>query len=108
MTERVALLEEALREQLVHAWTDFDEARRLALVKHLDPGNERSGWSIKMLQLADRIADMSRLVGPSDWEQIPVDLLLDGWWAAVHRRAGLVAPAFDRARAEAVRARRRR
>lgn len=104
-TERERHLEAAIREELVCLWSDLDQARRSAAVP-LDPSDERRGWSICMLNVADRIGDLTRLVGPSNWEEVSVDLLLEGWWDVVHERAGIPAPWFDRARARAVRERR--
>jgi hypothetical protein len=95
-----------LRWQLVLAWSDLAADIHASQVKRLDPTNERSGWSIGMLDRADRIASMTRAVGPVNWEVVQVDLLLDGWWEAVYRRAGLPVPPFDRERAEGVLARR--
>lgn len=96
-------LAEALREELVMLWSDLGTRLDYAMVANLNPLNERSGWSIEMLSIADRIAEVTELVGSPSWENISVRLLLDGWWDAVHRRAGLPVPAFDRDRAEEVR-----
>lgn len=104
MNEREAALEAGLREVLVDLWSDFADAVTFASVS-LDPGNERSGWSIRMSGLADRIAEVSRLVGAASWESVSVRLLLDGWWEAVHRSRDLPVPPFDRERAEVVLAR---
>lgn len=92
----------AIREELVDLWSDFDDAVKFSMVRNLDPLNERSGWSMKMSGIADRIGALTKLVGPIGWEQVSVDLLLDGWWRVIYERVGLDAPPFDAARAQAV------
>lgn len=91
-----------LEDELVYLWSDFEQARAFNFVGRPDPADEHGGWSIQMLNLADRITDITRLVGSPTWESIPVMLLLGGWWDSVHRRANLEPPAFDRQRAQAV------
>lgn len=102
MTAQPDELIATLREELVDLWSDFNDAVNFNMVRNLDPLNEGSGWSIRMCGLADRIASITLLVGSPSWENIQVDLLLNGWWDAVHAARGLDVPPFDRERAQAV------
>ena len=101
-------LHEVLREELMHLWSDFSEQKRSAMVRNLNPLNEGNGWSIGMLGVADRIADITKVVGSIEWQKVNVDLLLDGWWEAIHKRADLEVPPFDIDRANEVRERNNR
>jgi hypothetical protein len=84
--EEYATPESALRWQLKLAWSDLDDARSSAL-------NGR--WSIKCEQQVAQIIGLTRLVGPTPWEAIPVDLLLDGVYERIHEVIGVSTPLTD-------------
>lgn len=102
--EENAWLRAAVTDELVALWSDFDQAVRYAARPPV-PAHPES-WSINMHWIAERIEGLTVLVGSPRWQDVQVHLLLDGWWDAVHAAAGLEAPPFDRARAQAVRDRR--
>lgn len=93
--EEYATPESALRWLLRLAWSDLQAARRLAI-------NGR--WSINCEHIVSRIAGLTRLVGPIDWGEVPVDLILDGWYERIHAAVGTPTPltASDHARAREV------
>jgi hypothetical protein len=88
-----------LRWLLQLAWGELQSARHEAL-------NGR--WSMRCDDLVDRIIGLTRLVGPLPWEEIQVDLLLDGIYERIHESIGTPTPLSDedRRRAQAVRDRR--
>lgn len=69
----------ALRWMLQMAWGDLQSARRSAL-------NGR--WSIECEDQVGRIVGLTKLVGPTSWGDIPVDLILDGVYEQVHEAIG--------------------
>ena len=87
--------ESALRWLLVLSWSDLQEARRNAI---------DGKWSIACDGYVSRIVGLTRLVGPTPWEQISVDLILDGVYELIHDAMGNPTPlsADDRRRAQAV------
>lgn len=86
----------AVRAELRSLWGDLEEAL------HLTTGTT---WSIKCDNLAERIAVLSRFVGPLPWGDVGVDLLLDGVYERVHRSAGIDHPPIDFDRVREVKAR---
>jgi hypothetical protein len=94
---------------LMTGWSDFLEASRRAIMHTpMAPDEVRAsdggrGWSIEMGGIAEGIAARLQLVGPCDWKRVPIDVLLDGWWALIHERAGLEPPLFDRERVQKIR-----
>lgn len=95
MTDDVELLQAALAEEQKCLWADFGEALNFSAVRQPNPANRHTGWSIQMLNLADRIVDIARLVGPTEWGAVSVRLLLDGWYAAVYDDAHVEYPEID-------------
>lgn len=73
-------LEQALRDELVALWSDMTQARRDAAY---------GGWSIGCDWLAQRIITLSRLVGPTFWDEVEVATLLDGTYEKVYTGAGI-------------------
>jgi hypothetical protein len=84
--------ESALRWLLVLAWSELQRARERAL-------NGR--WSIECEAMVSKIAGITRLVGPLPWEEIPVRLILDGWYERIHTATGTPTPLTDDNRARA-------
>lgn len=84
----------AVHEELASLWHDLYEARRRAWPE--------DGWSIEAERKAERIVDLSRLVGATPWEQIQVTTLLDGAYERVYRNAGIEYPSIDWSRVHAV------
>jgi hypothetical protein len=99
--EEYATPESALRWLLQLAWDDLQSARREAL-------NGR--WSINCDGQVTRIIGLTRLVGPTPWEQVSVDLILDGVYERIHEAIGTPTPLSeeDRRRAREVKERRYR
>lgn len=85
-TEEYATPDAALRWSLVLAWSDLDRARGQAL-------NGR--WSIACANEVTHIVGLTRLVGPIPWEEIPVDLILDGIYERIHEAIGVPTPLSD-------------
>lgn len=86
----------ALADELVQLWGDLSSAVGYAL---------NGCWSIQCENLAERIVELSRLVGPTGWEHVGVDLLLGGVYERVHREAGIEFPAVDWPQVHALHAR---
>lgn len=75
-------LRRELRRELEMLWSDLDGARCRALAPH--------GWSIDTLDLVRRIKHLTRLVGPTAWQRVPIGLLArDGWYQVVHAELGI-------------------
>jgi len=85
----------ALRWLLKLAWDDLQSAR------HEAPNGR---WSMRCDSQVDRIIGLTRLVGPLPWEEVQVDLLLDGIYERIHESIGTPTPLSDedRRRAQAV------
>lgn len=98
-TEEYATPDSALRWLLTLAWGDLQSARHHAL-------NGR--WSIDCDGQVCRIVGLTRLVGPLSWENVDVDLILDGVYERIHETLGTPTPLSDedRQRARAVKERR--
>lgn len=98
--EEYATPDSALRWLLKLAWSDLRDARRSVI------GGQ---WSINCEHVVSRIAGLTRLVGPLDWGEVPVGLIVDGWYERIHEAVGTPTPlaAEDRARAREVLNRRR-
>lgn len=70
----------ALTWLLVCAWNDLQDARGRAL---------NGKWSITCDHQVGRIVGLTRLVGPANWEVVPVDLILDGVYERIHEAMGM-------------------
>ena len=81
--DEAAWLRDALREELVHLWTDLEHARREAI---------NGTWSIRCDALAARIGSITQLVGPASWDYMPLALLMDGVYQRLHAELGVDAP----------------
>lgn len=94
-TEEYATADSALRWLIQCAWGDLQAARSAAI-------NGR--WSINCDVQVSRIVGLTRLVGPTSWEVVPVDLILDGIYERIHESIGTPTPLsdVDRRRAQAV------
>lgn len=99
--EEYATPDSALRWLLKLAWSDLRDARQHAL---------NGNWSINCENVVSRIAGLTRLVGPIDWEEVPVGLILDGWYERIHAAVAAPTPltTADHARAREVLERRHR
>lgn len=86
----------AVRSELEHLWHDLYLARRHA---------HNTAWSMGCGNAAYRIVMLSRLVGPTPWGDVQVDLLLDGVYERVYQDAGIEFPPVDWARVREVKAR---
>jgi hypothetical protein len=81
--EEYASAKSALRWLLVLAWHDLQDERRQA-------SNGR--WSVACDGQVARIVGLTRLVGPLPWEEVSVDLILDGVYERIHEAAGIPTP----------------
>jgi hypothetical protein len=76
----------ALQATQVDLWADLAEAVRHANVTPpVIPGH----WSVRCEELAERLVDNARLVGPVGWPNIKPDLLLHGIYEKLLHDAGL-------------------
>ncbi len=82
----------ALRWLLTLTWGDLQSARYEAA---------NGIWSIRCAALVDRIIGITHLVGPLPWDEVPVDLLLDGVYERIHEAIGTPTPLSDEARRRA-------
>lgn len=90
---------DAVADELQMLWGDLSDARRYAA---------NGAWSIRCDSLVYRIMRLTLSTGrPTPWDEVQVDLLLDGTYEAIHSAIGTPTPlsAEDRARAEEVRSR---
>lgn len=89
----------ALRWLLQLAWGNLQSSRHDAI-------NGR--WSIASDHQVTQIIGLTRLVGPTPWECVPVDLILDGIYERIHEAIGTPTPLSDsdREAAQAVKDRR--
>lgn len=91
-------MRKVLTEELACLWSDFAEARNHAMLRDPNPANRYGGWSIQMLSLADRIVDITRLVGATPWGEVSFSLLREtgeGWYEVIHEDAGIEYPEID-------------
>lgn len=73
-------IEEACRAELVDLWDDLGTARHYAI-------NEM--WSMKCDSVVHRILNLTRIVGPTPWEQVPTRVLWDRVYQQVYDAAGI-------------------
>lgn len=76
-------LRAAIRDELDSLWDDLAKARDTAI---------RGKWSMQCDSLADRIKNLTALVGPTPWRSIDLALLEDGIYQRVHTELGVGAP----------------
>jgi hypothetical protein len=72
-----------LREELVHVWTDLEQAIRRA---------HDGQWSMECDWFLDRIKTLTQQVGPARWEELPITLLESGLYQRTHAELGIDAP----------------
>jgi hypothetical protein len=63
-----AILTRAIRDELVWLWTDLDIAITLAA---------NGEWSVTCDNVEERIKNLTQLVGPTPWTEVPTRLLVD-------------------------------
>lgn len=88
---------EAIVRELKCLWHDLYEAKR-----HAANGQ----WSIGCDGAAERIRLLTRLVGPTGWEKVQIDLLIDGTYDRLHREWGVEVEPYDAAVVQDMAARR--
>lgn len=83
-----AELAAGLRWELVLLWSDMAEARRAA---------HKGCWSVGCEAIAERIQDITRLVGPVSCREVPMTLFRAGEDAfeRVHAEIGITVPPED-------------
>ena len=74
--------EDLVAYELGHLWDDLDTARRTA--------HPAGTWSMRCTDLAYRIARLTASTGnPTPWQQVPIPLIEDGIYQAIHRALGI-------------------
>jgi hypothetical protein len=86
MTSKKRLRKE-LRWELELHWDALANARRMAIT----PGS----WTIGCENHADAIRRLSKLVGPTRWESVPITLLEDGTYQRLTAELGFAGPEFE-------------
>jgi hypothetical protein len=76
-------LREAIRDELGSLWGDLGQARNSAI---------NGKWSMHCDRLVARIGKLTRLVGPTPWEEIHLPLLENGIYQRIHAELGVDAP----------------
>jgi hypothetical protein len=76
----VDTLKKAIREELGCLWGDLHDAQQRGI---------RTDWSIQCENLAERITDLTKLVGPTSWDEVPLPLLENGVYLRVHVAMGV-------------------
>jgi hypothetical protein len=87
-------LKKAIREELGCLWSDLHDAQQSGI---------RTDWSIKCINLAERITDLTKLVGPTPWDEVPLPVLENGVYQRVLASIGITAD-VDMAKVAEVRA----
>lgn len=90
--DTITACEFVLREELVALWDDLSSA-----IRHAVNGQ----WSIQCDNLAWRMEQITRLVGPCPHDRIQMPLLLDGTYERLHAEWGVPHDPFDRAEVQA-------
>jgi hypothetical protein len=72
-------LEDAAREELADLWADLDREIRYAYT---------GDWSIGCENIKERIHRLTRLVGPTPWEQVQISLLERGVYQRINAEVG--------------------
>lgn len=73
-------LREALQEELEYLWYDLLDAMDRAI---------NCTWSIGATGVKHRIQKLTKLVGPTPWENIPMTLLENGTYQQVNAEIGI-------------------
>jgi hypothetical protein len=73
-------LKAAIRGQLALLWSDLCDAQGEAV---------RTDWSIRCENLAERITELTKLVGPTRWDEVPMPLLENGVYLRIHVAMGI-------------------
>lgn len=95
MSDLAEKILEACREEVANLWHDLRRAIENGI---------NTNWSIQCEHVADRIEMLTRLVGPTSWEEIPIPLIEDGVYQRLHAEWGIEYPAIDMDRIAQVRA----
>ncbi|WHT21001.1 hypothetical protein N8J89_08020 [Crossiella sp. CA-258035] len=77
---------QALRHLLALSWHDLSYARHSAT---------NGEWSIQCEDIVRRIMGITRLVGPTPWDEIPASVLLNGWYQRIHKAIGVDSPVTE-------------
>jgi hypothetical protein len=78
-----ARLEEVAREELACLWGDLETARQSAI---------NGTWSIRCDGLTERIKDLTKVIGPTPWDEIQINLLELGIYQRIHAELGIDVP----------------
>lgn len=79
---------EACRQELWHLWHDLPGAFQTAI---------RCTWSINAVDIKERIQALTKLVGPTYWDEVNISLIEAGVYREVHAEIGVeVSPDMER------------
>lgn len=73
-------LEAAIEQELAYLWSELDVQLHNAI---------NCTWSIGALNVYDRIVRLTLLIGPIDWREVSMTLVLNGTYAEVHKAMGV-------------------
>lgn len=80
MSIEIDELKTAIRHELACLWSDLCEAQADAI---------RTDWSIQCENIAERITALTKLVGPTPWDEVPMPVLENGVYPRVHAAMGV-------------------
>lgn len=81
-----------LEQELMNLWYDLDTSRENAI---------NGIWSMDCESKVRRIVRLTRLsTNPSDYGDVPMSLIVNGWYEALNEAAGFPTPLTDEQRAE--------
>lgn len=78
---------EAITDELAELWNDLSDAITTAIWI-----TGKTGWSIRALNIRDRIVHLSQLTTPTPWDGVPYTLLLEGIYQRIMSEAGFSVP----------------
>lgn len=81
---RAVTLAEAARSEVVSLYTDFDAA--IVDAAHRPITDDEGTWSMRMIEVADRITAFGEYLRPIEPDEVPVRLVSCGWFAALAAR----------------------
>jgi hypothetical protein len=82
VSTEIEQLKTAIHEELDCLWGDLHDAQQRGI---------RTDWSIQCENLADRITALTKLVGPTPWDHVPLPLRENGVYRRVLASMGITA-----------------
>jgi hypothetical protein len=78
---------EAITDELAELWNDLSEAIDVSIWV-----TRKTDWSMRCMNIQERIVRLSRLTTPTPWDRVPYTLLLDGVFQRIMSEAGFTVP----------------